>query len=279
MSECDKNLSRPATKTIKALFAVCRNRCAFPKCNVFAYDPATQSVLVEICHIEGHKPDSSRYRADQPADERHGFGNLVLMCGVHHKIIDDDEESYTVERLKRIKANHETAVTDESLSQGAEEAANKLLANFSAGIIYGSTVVVSQHQMGGQTAHTIINNALPPRRLSNAVAQDLVNKLKNFPPRECQVLRVQGDGEVALLAKQIRDVLQQAGWTAQDIVALASDARGLHVGLRQLPNQQSVPEDVAILVLCFCDAKLMPQPSIESDPRSHILKILVGHQV
>jgi hypothetical protein len=35
---------------------------------------------------------------------RHGFDSLILMCGVHHKVIDDDEESYTVQRLTGLKS-------------------------------------------------------------------------------------------------------------------------------------------------------------------------------
>jgi hypothetical protein len=35
------------------------------------------------------------------------------MCPIHHKVIDDDE-SYTVERLKEIKLKHETQTSDES---------------------------------------------------------------------------------------------------------------------------------------------------------------------
>jgi hypothetical protein len=92
---------------VKGLFAVSQNRCAFPKCPTPAHDG--NSVLVQVCHIEGDKPDSARYRKDQPDRERHGFANLILLCGTHHKIIDDDEESYTVERLRKIKAQAEAA--------------------------------------------------------------------------------------------------------------------------------------------------------------------------
>ena len=81
-------------------------------------------MLVQICHIEGDNPGSARYRADQPDRERHGFSNLILLCGPHHKIIDDDEDSYTVERLKTIKAQAEAATP--SLNAGDERAAELL---------------------------------------------------------------------------------------------------------------------------------------------------------
>ena len=97
----------PTLPTVKRLFAVSGNRCAFPGCPTFAHDG--NSVLVQICHIEGDRPDSARYRREQPDAERHGFSNLVLLCGTHHKIVDDDDETYSVERLQKIKANAESA--------------------------------------------------------------------------------------------------------------------------------------------------------------------------
>ena len=108
---------------MKRLFAVSQNRCAFPKCPIPAHDG--NSVLVQVCHIEGDKPGSARYRAEQPDRERHGFSNLILLCGPHHKIIDDDEGSYTVERLQTIKAQTESATP--SLSNNENDRVAKLL--------------------------------------------------------------------------------------------------------------------------------------------------------
>lgn len=273
--EPHRSLSGPSTKTVKALFALSGNRCAFPKCDVPAYDPGKHSVLVEICHIEGDKPGSARYRIGQPDEERHGVGNLLLMCGTHHKVIDDDVESYTTGRLKEIKANHEGAQRDDSLRSLGDEAAGRLLANLSAGLIYRSTVIVSQNQMGGQTAHTIINNSPPPRRLSDAVTQNLVAALRRFPPRKCEVLRVQGDGEASALARQIRTTLQEAGWTVGEVVLMASDFQGLQLEFRE---ETVVPEDIATLVVSLYGAGVMPRAEVKPNPKAQILAIVVGHQ-
>jgi hypothetical protein len=29
------------------------------------------------------------------------------MCSIHNKVVDDDEATYTIERLKKMKADHE----------------------------------------------------------------------------------------------------------------------------------------------------------------------------
>jgi hypothetical protein len=49
----------------------------------------------------------------------------VLLCGTHHKIVDDDEESYTVERLLKLKAQAEAATP--SLDNNENEHVAQLL--------------------------------------------------------------------------------------------------------------------------------------------------------
>lgn len=106
--------TEPSLPTKKRLFALSSNRCAFPRCTATLVDGDT--VVGKICHIKGARPGSARYDRDQSAVERHGFDNLMLMCGRHHDVIDDDEEAYSVERLLKMKADHEgraTPIADE----------------------------------------------------------------------------------------------------------------------------------------------------------------------
>ena len=102
--------SKPSNPTIKRLFARSGNRCAFPRCTATLIDGDT--VVGKICHIKGAKPGSARYDASQSAAERHGFDNLILLCGRHHDVIDADEEAYTVERLLKTKDDHESRAAD-----------------------------------------------------------------------------------------------------------------------------------------------------------------------
>jgi hypothetical protein len=95
----------PSITDIKMLFARSGNRCAFPKCTApMAYN---ETLTGEVCHIKGARRGSARHDADQLAGERHQYSNLILMCPTHHTVIDDDEEAYTVERLLRMKSEHE----------------------------------------------------------------------------------------------------------------------------------------------------------------------------
>jgi len=100
-------MAGPSVATVKRLFAVSGNRCAFPGCEERLADVASESVMGEVCHIKAKSSDGPRYDAQQTDEERHGFGNLVLLCPTHHTRVDRDPDRYTVERLLEIKAQHE----------------------------------------------------------------------------------------------------------------------------------------------------------------------------
>ncbi|HEY0428423.1 MAG TPA: TIR domain-containing protein [Pyrinomonadaceae bacterium] len=91
------------SKTIKKLFALSGNKCAFPHCSSLLVDEKSGSIIGEICHIKGKNPGSPRYDETQTDEQRNSFDNLILMCPIHHKIIDDNAETYTAERLQEIK--------------------------------------------------------------------------------------------------------------------------------------------------------------------------------
>lgn len=100
-------MSSVSVPTIKKLFGLSGNTCAFQDCSSSLIDGKTLSVTGEICHIKGKKPDSSRYDPKQTDKQRDAFENLVLMCSIHHKIIDDNEELYPVELLLKLKSQRE----------------------------------------------------------------------------------------------------------------------------------------------------------------------------
>ena len=100
-------MAGPSVATVKRLFAVSGNRCAFPGCALPLVDEASGKVTGRVCHIKADSPGGPHYDPEQHSKERHGFANLVLMCPLHHDVIDGDVETYTVERLLEIKARHE----------------------------------------------------------------------------------------------------------------------------------------------------------------------------
>lgn len=108
------DLVAPKDSTIRRLFALSMNRCAFPDCPTPILDPATNTILAEVCHIHARNAKGLRYQEGQSSEERHGFENLILMCSIHHKIIDAPENiaQFSAERLRAIKAEHEQRARD-----------------------------------------------------------------------------------------------------------------------------------------------------------------------
>lgn len=148
--------------TTKRLFALSSNRCAFPNCPVALTEPGVTKG--KVCHIKGANPTGARYDPGQVEADRHHFNNLILLCANHHDVIDDDVEAYTVERLRKMKIDHEsraTALPDEV----AEKGAMMLIMNS----------VVSINQSGGITAHTL--NFHAPQKANNPRTVDAITSI------------------------------------------------------------------------------------------------------
>ena len=181
----------PSQATVKRLFAVSGNRCAFPNCPTPLIDLTSGTVVGEICHIKASKPGAPRYDPLQTAKERHGFDNLLLLCNVHHKIVDDDALAYTVERLILMKNEHEARhLAPPTVDTAAAQRFVKVAIENSR--IQGS-VVTSHGQIGGQTAHSIHNyyglqKADEPVRLEGKL--DVAGDLELIAATGCPGLRL-----------------------------------------------------------------------------------------
>lgn len=61
-----------------------------------------------IAHIYGEKPNSARYHPLLSKKLKQDFSNLMLLCDVHHRLIDvEDVEGHPAERLIEMKQAHE----------------------------------------------------------------------------------------------------------------------------------------------------------------------------
>ena len=100
------NTREPTRSTVKRLFALSKNACAFPGCDTPIVEKSGVVTGI-ICHIKARNRGGPRYDRKQTAEERHAFDNLVLMCSRHSKIIDSQPKTYTVELLQEMKELHE----------------------------------------------------------------------------------------------------------------------------------------------------------------------------
>jgi len=99
-------MTEPSVTTIKRLFALSNNRCAFPCC-ITTIISAKGSVIGKLCHINAKSKGGPRYDSKQTDESRHSFANLILLCGNHHDTIDKEPETYTADVLRDMKAAHE----------------------------------------------------------------------------------------------------------------------------------------------------------------------------
>lgn len=95
----------PKAETIRALFALSGNQCAFPGCtHALISDKGT--FIAQLCHIEAANKGGQRFNDKQNDEERRSITNLLLLCYPHHRETDDETE-FTVAKLKEIKKVHE----------------------------------------------------------------------------------------------------------------------------------------------------------------------------
>jgi len=150
-----------AISTVKRLFAVSGNRCAFPKCPIPLVDSESGTLTANICHIRARSPEGPRYDPAQTDEQRNDFANLLLMCPVHHTVIDADDESYTVARLEQLKAEHEGKF-QHGLPPNDELA--RALISVSNNAVTAGSILLASNQSGGQMAHSITNIHAAPSR-------------------------------------------------------------------------------------------------------------------
>ena len=74
-------------------------RCAIPECRRELVIDKTladkESIVGEMAHIKGEKQKSSRYDTNMTDKERNSYDNLILVCRIHHKMIDDQAKADT----------------------------------------------------------------------------------------------------------------------------------------------------------------------------------------
>ncbi|PED57340.1 HNH endonuclease [Bacillus anthracis] len=103
-------------ETKRMLWALSGNRCAI--CKTALLKKGKKENIGEIAHIVAKSKDMTRGDEPLPMEKRDDYSNLILLCANHHTIIDNDRkvEDYPVERLHRIKEEHEKFI--ESRLQG-----------------------------------------------------------------------------------------------------------------------------------------------------------------
>ena len=66
-----------------------------------------ESVVGDECHIVSAAPNGPRYDSTYLEGRLDDPENLLLLCRVHHKMVDDQAETYDAQLLATLKEKHE----------------------------------------------------------------------------------------------------------------------------------------------------------------------------
>lgn len=111
--EVSDNSMSISDKTRKILWGRSGNRCSICKIKLIIDETEKDgsSIVGEECHIISGKRNGPRHDPNLLKDEIDTYENLILLCRIHHKMIDDQPETFTDTIIKQIKVNHELWVS------------------------------------------------------------------------------------------------------------------------------------------------------------------------
>lgn len=207
----------PSRTTLKRLFALSGNCCAFPGCRQRIVEG--KNFLGDVCHIKADSPGGPRYDVSQSDVERQHFDNLIVLCPNHHKVVDDDPDGYTVEILRLMKSRQETyAPTSPKIEfsdQLGSAVQRAMLTGAAFGAAAGTAAVVAQNV--GPVLDWLLSQFF--RQSSNyhsqqrAARRQLLNILRYGP--KGQMAYAGSDAVHERLGFDLSNVFTEAGWRVQ----------------------------------------------------------------
>lgn len=100
-----------STKTAKMLWGKAAARCSMPECRKLLVIDETETddpaLIGDMAHMVAESEDGPRGDSSLTQEERDRYANLILLCKNHHREIDEQPVAWPVDRLEKIKAQHE----------------------------------------------------------------------------------------------------------------------------------------------------------------------------
>lgn len=181
------------------------HRCSNPNCRKLTAGPADRpnaSVNIGVAaHIHAASPGGPRFDSSMSGQQRSDIDNAIWLCQNCAKLIDSDEARYSITVLRAWRTISEEAARFEVENLTADQVAS----------LVPSSIVMSVNQSGGQTAHTIVNNAPLQRKLGH-LRERLVQALSPLAPQDYVIRLPSGDAEVDRIAHELDSTLEQCGW-------------------------------------------------------------------
>lgn len=185
----------PTIATIKKLFALSGNRCAYPGCGAPIVEDS-ELVSGEICHIKAQNKNGPRYDASQTEKERHAPDNLILLCRRCHAIVDNDTANWTVDALRQIKELQQTyggtavfAAHDGPAKALLREFKQTVVINNTGNVAIDSPGAVQGQKVTVKTSRSSVSVAPPPGTIGHdpdmaAYIEHLIKRYNDFASKE-----------------------------------------------------------------------------------------------
>jgi hypothetical protein len=121
-------------KTRKLIWGRSGNQCGVCQRELLMEATSTDDAAVvgDECHIVGPKAGSPRHDPAYPSEKLDHCENLILLCRVHHKMVDDQPVAFSADVLRAVKASHERRVKD-ALQTATQSATHILLPRIRTG--------------------------------------------------------------------------------------------------------------------------------------------------
>ena len=164
-------------KTLKILWSRAGGRCSFPLCNTPLIQEGTENdapaIIGETAHIVARTLDGPRGKEPFRGTDRDSFENLLLLCPVHHTIIDQQPQTYTVEVLTQMKNQHEQSI------QAQQDLFNRISTPTSRNYVHNAGVIqgFSQGNHNINTYHYYHPTGMDTEQASKAAKQERLRNL------------------------------------------------------------------------------------------------------
>ncbi len=152
--------------------------CAFPGCNRELVEPCTEkdeeSFVGILAHINSYSPGHPRHNLNMTTEEVNSASNIILLCPTHHKIVDDQTNTYTVEDLMKMKQDHESKIANKRGERVKD-------------VSYAELDVVIKYLVSGEFSDSIdfssisITEKIVKNKLSQAVQQHIKYGMLKMP--------------------------------------------------------------------------------------------------
>ncbi|RYG35790.1 MAG: hypothetical protein EON93_06065 [Burkholderiales bacterium] len=96
----------PKPEVLRELYLLSGNMCAMPGCPTVLI--TSEGVMVgDVCHLAAAEFGGPRFQSNMTNEDRRKATNLMLMCKIHHKIIDSQPAKFSLAKLRDMKKAHE----------------------------------------------------------------------------------------------------------------------------------------------------------------------------